>query len=249
MTDKPLSSVHARDVHGFCPACGNPTLRLGDDGRIVCTLMDCPRPDLVNELIGDVADARTHAAYTFCSQLVGHVTMTAFAKKITEKVTAVGQRKEAVAYANEQKRRAEQLEELLTVAHQTSNTAETERARLAAEVERLGDWCRAVSARATTAETERDRYHGELVVNETDHVAATRRAERAEAAIGRVQDAAALHRKQLVSTAELYAVIEAALDEQREQSARTTANNSITSSDEAGAGSPPPPATNRPNEE
>ncbi|MEV6737908.1 hypothetical protein AB0N14_13635 [Streptomyces sp. NPDC051104] len=37
------------------------------------------------------------------------------------------------------------------------------------------------------------------------------RAERAEAAIARVQDAAALHRKQLISTAELYAVIGAAL--------------------------------------
>jgi hypothetical protein len=110
VTDEPLPSIHARDVHGYCPACGNPTLRLGDDSRIVCTLMDCPRPDLVNELIGDIADARSHAGYTFCSQLVGHVTMTAFAKKITEKVTAVGQRKEAVAYANEQKQRAEAAE-------------------------------------------------------------------------------------------------------------------------------------------
>lgn len=191
MTAKPLPSIHARDVHGYCPACGNPSLTLGDDSRIVCTLMECPRPDLVNELIGDISDARSHRAYTFCSQLVGHVTMTAFAKKITEKVTAVGQRAEAVAYANEQKQRAEQLEELLAAAHETSNTAETERARLAAEVDRLGDWCRAVSARATTAETERDRYHDELTVNETDHTATVGQLKRAEAAIGRVRKAAA----------------------------------------------------------
>jgi hypothetical protein len=37
------------------------------------------------------------------------------------------------------------------------------------------------------------------------------RAERAEAVIGRVQDAAALHRQRPFSTAELYAVIEGAL--------------------------------------
>ena len=36
--------------------------------------------------------------------------MTEFAKKITEKVTAVAQPKEAVAYANEQKQRAERAE-------------------------------------------------------------------------------------------------------------------------------------------
>lgn len=102
---EPLPSINARDVHGFCPACGHPTLSLGEDGRITCTLMDCPRPDLVNELIGEIGDARNHAGYTFCSQLVGHVTMTAFAKKITEKVTAVAHRAEAVEYANEQKQR------------------------------------------------------------------------------------------------------------------------------------------------
>jgi len=105
-----LPSINARDIYGHCPACGHPTLRLGEDGRITCTLMDCPRPDLVNELIGEVSDARNHAAYTFCSQLVGHVNMTAFAKTITEKVTAVAQRAEAVQYANEQKQRAERAE-------------------------------------------------------------------------------------------------------------------------------------------
>lgn len=113
MTEQPQSSVNARDVHGFCPACGHSTLRLGEDSRIVCTLMDCPRPDLVNELIGEIGDARHHAAFTFCEQRVGHVNMTAFARKITEKVTAVAHRGEAVAYANEQKQRAERAEEVL----------------------------------------------------------------------------------------------------------------------------------------
>jgi len=110
MTSRPLPSIHARDVHGFCPACGNPTLRLGDDSRIVCTLMDCPRPDLVNELIGDIADARQHGAFVFCGHHIGYAAMREFAVKITEKVTAVGQRAEAVAYANEQKQRAERAE-------------------------------------------------------------------------------------------------------------------------------------------
>lgn len=113
MTDQPLPSINDRDVHGFCPACGNPTLSLGEDSRITCTLIDCPRPDLVNELIGEIGDARHHAAYTFCAQLVGHVTMRAFAQKISEKVTAVAHRAEAVAYANEQKQRAERAEAAL----------------------------------------------------------------------------------------------------------------------------------------
>lgn len=91
----------------------------------------------------------------------------------------------------EHEKRADQLEELLAIAHETSNTAETERARLAAEADRLGDWCRTVSARATTAETERDRYHDELAVNETDRVAAVQQAARAEAAIARVRKATA----------------------------------------------------------
>jgi hypothetical protein len=55
--------------------------------------------------------------------------------------------------------------------------------QLAAEVERLGDWCRVVSARALDAEADRDRWHDELASNETDRVAAVRRAETAEAAI------------------------------------------------------------------
>ncbi|MFI1728212.1 hypothetical protein ACH40E_03020 [Streptomyces acidicola] len=42
---------------------------------------------------------------------------------------------------------------------------------------------------------------------------ATTRAARAEAALARIRDAAALHRQQLLTTTELYAVIEAALDE------------------------------------
>lgn len=63
--------------------------------------------------------------------------------------------------------------------------------RAETEVQRLGDWCRAVGERATAAEASADRYHGELAVNEADRVAAVRRAETAEAAIARVRRAAA----------------------------------------------------------
>lgn len=49
-----------------------------------------------------------------------------------------------------------------------------------AEVQRLGDWCRAVIARAETAEAARDRYADELACNETDRLAAARRAKQAE---------------------------------------------------------------------
>jgi hypothetical protein len=43
-------SIHANDVEGFCPACGHPTLRVGEDGLLTCTLMDCPNPDAANGL-------------------------------------------------------------------------------------------------------------------------------------------------------------------------------------------------------
>jgi hypothetical protein len=64
-------------------------------------------------LASDLAEltvARQHGAYTFCDQLVGHVNMTAFATKISEKRAAIGQRADAVQYANEQKQRAGRAE-------------------------------------------------------------------------------------------------------------------------------------------
>ncbi len=114
MKDQPASTAPLAAglplVQGRCPACGTKGLFLGDGGYITCSLIDCPQPDAATEVIADFWDARQHGTFTFCGQDVGHVTMTAFAKKITEKVTAVGQRKEAVAYANAQKQRAERAE-------------------------------------------------------------------------------------------------------------------------------------------
>nr|WP_281364772.1 DUF6085 family protein [Streptomyces typhae] len=94
-------------VQGRCPACGAAGLFLGNGGYITCSVIDCPQPDAATEVLADFWEARQHGAFTFCPQSVGHVTMAAFAKKITEKVTAVAQRAEAVRYANEQKQRAE----------------------------------------------------------------------------------------------------------------------------------------------
>lgn len=114
MADQPASTAPLAAglplVQGRCPACGTKGLFLGDGGYVTCSRADCPQPDAATEVIADFWDARQHGTFTFCSQNVGHVTMTAFAKKITEKVTAVGQRKEAVTYANEQKQRAEAAE-------------------------------------------------------------------------------------------------------------------------------------------
>lgn len=58
--------------------------------------------------------------------------------------------------------------------------ADTEQAELRAEVERLGGWYRTISARATTAEADRDRIADELAVNEADRVAAVTRTKQAE---------------------------------------------------------------------
>lgn len=51
--------------------------------------------------LAELTRARQHAAFTFCPQLVGHVTVAEFARKISEKRTAIAQRAEAVQYAEE----------------------------------------------------------------------------------------------------------------------------------------------------
>lgn len=81
-------TVRLVEVKGRCPACLERTLVVGDDGRITCTTPDCIRPDAAHELIGEVADARLHGAFTFCSQLVGHASMRKFAIKISQKQAA-----------------------------------------------------------------------------------------------------------------------------------------------------------------
>jgi hypothetical protein len=85
------------------------------------------------------------------------------------------------------RRRVEQMINGRETWKQKAEAMEQDRDRLAAEVERLGDWYRAVSERASTAEAERDRVHQEFAVNEADRVAAVRRAEQAEDAIERVR--------------------------------------------------------------
>lgn len=47
-----LRPINATEVQGFCPACGNPTLLLGDDHYLVCSLMHCPNPDAASQLLG-----------------------------------------------------------------------------------------------------------------------------------------------------------------------------------------------------
>lgn len=64
--------------------------------------------------LAELTQARQHGAFTFCPQLVGHVTVAEFARKISEKRTALAQREEAVRYANEQKQRADQLHTQIT---------------------------------------------------------------------------------------------------------------------------------------
>lgn len=93
-------------VQGRCPACGTTSLFVADGGYITCSLDTCPNPDAASQVLGEIAEARQHGAFTFCDQLVGHVSMTAFATKISEKRNALGQREEAVRHANEQQQRA-----------------------------------------------------------------------------------------------------------------------------------------------
>jgi len=109
------------DVQGRCPACGGSSLFLADGGYITCRRLDCPQPDAATEVIADFWQARQHAGFTFCEQNVGHVTMVEFAKKITEKRTALAQRDEAADYAHGQKRRAETAEAALARVHHVAD--------------------------------------------------------------------------------------------------------------------------------
>jgi uncharacterized protein (DUF3084 family) len=70
--------------------------------------------DRLTAELAELTQARQHGAFTFCPQLVGHVTVAEFARKISEKRTALAQREEAVQYANEQKQRAEHAEAAIT---------------------------------------------------------------------------------------------------------------------------------------
>lgn len=102
----PAAAGHPR-VQGRCPACGGSSLFLGSGGYLTCSRLDCPQPDAATEVLSDFWDARQHGAFTFCEKNVGHVTMAEFAKKISEKRTALAQREEASEYANSQKQLAE----------------------------------------------------------------------------------------------------------------------------------------------
>jgi hypothetical protein len=54
VTKQPLPSINARDIRGHCPACGHPTLQVGEGGHLVCVLMDCPKPEAADELLHGV---------------------------------------------------------------------------------------------------------------------------------------------------------------------------------------------------
>lgn len=66
--------------------------------------------------------------------------------------------------------------------------ADAEQAELRSEVDRLGDWVRAVTERAKTAETAHDRTHNELAVNEADRVAAVNQTEAHRLALSEALD-------------------------------------------------------------
>lgn len=131
-TDTPPPPPPMQDIQGRCPACGLATLFVGDGGYITCSNIDCPRPDLVTELIGEIGDSRQHGAFVFCGHHIGYATMREFATKISEKRNALGQREEAVRYANEQKQRAERAEAAMARVRELL-AAERDKARRADE--------------------------------------------------------------------------------------------------------------------
>ncbi|MEU6597897.1 hypothetical protein [Streptomyces flaveolus] len=121
ITDTELDQLYAElaalraVARGYCPHCGRgdaaPTVEDWERER--------QRAQAAEADLAELTQARQHGAFTFCSQLVGHVTVAEFAKKISEKRTALAQREEAVQYANQQKQRAETAEATLTRVRET----------------------------------------------------------------------------------------------------------------------------------
>jgi hypothetical protein len=121
---------------------------------------------------------------------------------VAQRVIANNDRASRCFEMNHEKR-IEQAEELLRIAHDTSNKSETERA--------------CAVQRAETAERDAGIYRNRLA-RLTDGYAAQFRQ------LDRIRDAARLHRQQLIGTSELYAVIEA-LDEPAPGTAATRATD------------------------
>lgn len=105
---------HMTEVKGRCPACGWETLFVGEGGYITCSRLECPRPDTVTELLGELHEARLHGAFTFCDQLVGHVSMAKFAQKISEKRAAYADAEKAQKAQREAERKLKRLDQMAT---------------------------------------------------------------------------------------------------------------------------------------
>lgn len=48
-----MSDERLIEVQGRCPACGNETLFVGDEGCLICSLEGCPMPDAADRLLSE----------------------------------------------------------------------------------------------------------------------------------------------------------------------------------------------------
>jgi hypothetical protein len=106
--------------------------------------------------LAELTQARQHGAFTFCAQLVGHVTGEAFARKIAEKRNALAQREQAVTDARAFLARAETAEADRDEARQHAAAIAAQRDRLRQRMNNLADrWEQALTVDKPYARTLR----------------------------------------------------------------------------------------------
>ena len=163
-----LKERPCQDVQGRCPACHWQTLFLADGGHVTCSRIDCPNPTAADELLhGEHVGAATPLV---CSD-ERHAAKVADLERQLAALREVargycphcgrGDASPTAHHWEEQKQRADQAEELLSIAHDTSNKSEAERVRAAAVIARVRATCDQLHRAAVLADgqphTDRER--------------------------------------------------------------------------------------------
>lgn len=139
------------DIQGRCPACSTQPLSLGRDGLVVCAALGCPDPGAANYLLrgGEAAMAALLGggrlgrilAETLAASGVTYAKLPRATDAELLAIPGIGETslariREVFPTDGRHRERADQLEELLRVAHETSNRSEEERARAVRRAEK-----------------------------------------------------------------------------------------------------------------
>lgn len=82
-----LPSIQQNEINGIdCPACGHPTLMLGNGGYITCALADCPNPDFADAVHSHSTNRAIEAVEGL---LIGSLDYDDFVRRATDKLATL----------------------------------------------------------------------------------------------------------------------------------------------------------------